>query len=247
MSDEVGAPILIRDVKTGATSQMEFTNISMNKRRLIRSFKNPMDRSTIVNIFPKDIYEEKPTIEPGKFNIPAGTYDKPAVLTIGSSSWWKDIDADQPMLEMQRSSIEVANAVVTDYCNSMLGSNMGDSMPGLFFVLGEQSSNDIVVKFKTKLDEMKAKQINWYKVLVRIADSLWARTQGNSLAIWDEMRLAARELNFNDKPWLKDYQISELVRCKACGGMRNPLFPICPSCKVIDQDHPEAKNLKFAI
>ena len=241
MAEEVGLPI-----KAGNT-QMEFTNTLLNGRRLIRAAKNPMDRSTIVSIFPKEIYEEKYTIEPGRFRIPAGTYEKPAILVIGSSSWWKDIDVDQPMLEMQRSSIEVANSVVTDYCNSMLGSNMADTMPGLFFVLGEHTSLEIKMKYKIKLDEMKAKQDNWYKILVRLADSLWSRTAGNPLAIWDEMRLAARELNLNDKPWLKDAQQMELVRCKFCGGMRNDSYPICPNCKAIDSTHPLASGIKFAV
>jgi hypothetical protein len=247
MADEVGAPIIVRDAKTGAASQMEFTNSFLNGRRLIRAQKNPMDRCTIVSIFPQDIEEVKHTIEPGHFNIKAGKYDNPSILVIGSSSWWKDIDVDQPMLEMQRSSIEVANAVITDYCNSMLASNMGDTMPGLFFVLGEHTVAEIKMKYKTKLDEVKVKQDNWFRILVRIADSLWARTNGNPLVIWDVMRLAARELNLNDKIWLKDFQAAALVPCKACGSMRNPLFPICPSCKSIDATHPEAKNLKFAV
>ena len=38
----------------------------------------------------------------------------------------------------------------------------------------------------------------------------------------DIMRLAARSLNLNDKEWLKDFQIAELIRCQFCGGMRNP-------------------------
>lgn len=238
---EVGVPI-----KAGNT-QMEFTNTLLNNRRLIRSIKNPMDKCTVVSIFPKDINEIKYTIEPGKFHIPSGTFEEPSILVVGSSSWWKDIDIDQPMLEIPVSSIQVADSLIKDYCNGMLGCNMADMMPGLFFVLGEHNTMEIKMKYKTKLQEVKDKQNNWYKILVRLADSLWARSNGNPLVICDDMRLAARSLNFNDKAWLKDFQIAELVRCKACGSMRNPLYPICPSCKSIDNDHPEAKNLKFAI
>ena len=241
MSDEVGLPI-----RAGNT-QMEFTGSLLNSRRLIRSVKNPMDKCTIVSIFPKEIDENKHTIEPGKFHIPAGTFEEPAVLVVGSSSWWKDIDVDQPMLEIPVSSIQIADSVIKDYCNGMLGCNMGDATPGLFFVLGEHKAVEIKMKYKQKLDETKIKQDNWYRALVRLADSLWSRTSGNPLAIWDEMRLAARSLNLNDKVWLKDYQQAELTRCSACGGMRNPLYPICPTCKSIDNSHPEAKNLKFAV
>lgn len=241
MSEEVGVPI-----RAGNT-QMEFTGPLLNNRRLIRSTKNPMDKCTIVSIFPKDIDEVKCTIEPGHFHIPAGSYEAPGILVVGSSSWWKDIDVDQPMLEMQRGSIEVSNAIINDYCNGMLGCNMADAMPGLFFVLGVNNVMDIKMKFKTQLEGTKVKQDNWYKILVRLADSLWARANGNPLVISDEMRLAARSLNFNDKAWLKDFQTAELKPCKFCGGLRNPLFPICPSCKAIDTTHELAASIKFAI
>jgi hypothetical protein len=240
MAEEVGIP-----VRAGNT-QMEFTNQLLNSRRLIRATKNPMDKCTLVSIFPKNIDEVKCTIEPGHFHIPAGTYEKPAILVVGSSSWWKDIDIDQPMLEMQRSSIEVSNAIVNDYCNGMLGCNMADAMPGLFFVLGEHKPIEIKLKFKEKLEEVNVKQNNWYKILVRIADSLWARSNGNPLVLSDEMRLAARMLNFNEKPWLKDFTTVEMKPCKFCGSLRNPLYPICPSCKAIDQTHELAASIKFA-
>ncbi len=234
-----------KTIMAGSTP-MEFTAPLFDKRRIVRAMKNPMDRCTIVNIFPREIEEHKYTVEPGLFKIPAGTYEKPSVLVIGSSSWWKDYDPDQPMLEIPVSSIQMADSIIKDYCNGMLGCNMSDTMPGLFFVLGEKTVAQIKTEFKSKLDEVKAKQDNWFRVIVKLADSLWARTAGNPLAIWDDMRLAARELNFNDKPWLKDFQVAELVRCAACGSMKNPTYPVCPTCKGIDNTHPLAKELKFA-
>lgn len=240
MAENVGMPV------KAPGGQIELTNF-ISGRRLIRSVKNPMDKCTIVSIFPKEIEEVKHTIEPGKFKIPAGTYDDPSILVVGSSSWWKDIDVDQPMLEIPVSSIQIAESVIKDYANGMLGCNMSDAMPGLFFVLGEHCKMSIQMNFKEKLADVKQKQENWYKILVRLADSLWSRTAGNPLAIWEEMKLAARALNLNEKPWLKDNQQMELVRCEACGSLRNPDYPICPTCKSIDSKHPLAKDLKFAI
>jgi len=241
MPEEVGSPI-----RAGNT-QMEFTNTMLNSRRLIRSMKNPLDKCTIVSIFPKEIVEVKHTIEPGIFSIPPGTYESPSCLVVGGSSWWKDIDVDQPMIEIPVSSIQIADSVIKDYCNGMLGCNMADMMPGLFFILGEHKIAEIKLSYKDKLNETKIRQDNWYKILVRLADSLWARSNGNPLVICDEMRLAARSLNYNDKPWLKDFQVSELVRCTFCGGMRNPTYPICPTCKAIDPTNPLSKEIKFAV
>ena len=124
---------------------------------------------------------------------------------------------------------------------------MSDATPGLFFVQGEKKPLEIKTEFKQKLDEMKAKQDRWYTILVREADSTWARSNNNPIVIWDIMRLAARSLNLNDKPWLKDFQMAELIRCNFCGGMRNPLYPICPVCKAIDSTHALAKDIKFAV
>ena len=221
--------------------------VNLSHRRVIKSAKNPMDKCTIVSIFPVAIEDHKYTIEPGKFNIPSGTFENPSISVIGSSSWWREIDLDQPMLEIPVSSIQVANSIINDYCNGLLGCNMSDSKPGLFFVMGELSLSDIKLKYRNELDKSKASQDNWFKILVRIADSLWARSNGNPLVIWDMMRLAAKSLNMNDKPWLQDFQTVEMIKCVACGGLRNPEFPICPSCKTIDLNHPLAKTLKFAV
>jgi len=213
--------------------------------RLIRSHKNPLDKCTIVSIFPQEIDEVKHTIEPGKFHIDAGTYESPSILIVGSSSWWKKIDSAQPSTEIQTGSIQVAEAIVKDYCNGLLEYS-DDSMPGLFYAMGEHKVVDIKLKFKGDLDKAKIRQDNWYRKLVRMADALWARTNGNPLTIANEMRLAAKSLNFNDKPWLRDYVIAEQVRCVACGSLRNPSYPICAICKAIDPSHPMSKELKFA-
>ena len=232
-------------MNTGELRQVgEF--IDFNQRQLIRSPKNPIDKTTIVSIFPKEINEVKYTIEPGKFHIDVGSFDSPAILVVGSSSWWRDIDVDQPMLEIPVSSIQIANSIISDYCNGLLGCDMGAAMPGMFFVPGELTKFEILQKYKTKLAEVKEKQNNWYRILVRIADSLWARANGNPLVISNEMRLGAIELGLNDKPWVKDLQSVQMTSCPACGSLRNPQFPVCPSCKAVDMTHPLAKDLKFA-
>src|SRR5438132_961205 len=146
MDNEVGLPIM------AGAAQMEFAPPVSNNKRLIRAQKNPMDKCTIVSIFPKEIYQKNPTVEPGKFRIKSGTYENPAILVIGSSSWWKYVDEDQPMLEIPVSSIMMANSVIRDYCNGLLACNMSDTMPGLFFVLGEHTVIDIKLKYKKKLD-----------------------------------------------------------------------------------------------
>lgn len=231
----------------------QFPLMSDIKRRTIRAPENPLDKATVVSIYPKYILEKKCTIQPGVFEIQPGTYKNPSILVVGTSSWWKEVDENQPLLEIPHSSIQIADSIVRDYCNGILGCDMGDNMPGLFFVPGakfdKHGNVDKVATLKWVIDEhgialttAHMKQRNWFSVLVRMADALWSRSSGNPLTISDDMKMAARELNLLNKEWLKDSQIMELVRCKACGSLKNPEYPICANCKAID-DPAKAKEL----
>lgn len=233
-----------------------FANLN---KRTIRAPINPLDKSTIVSIMPKPIHEVKHTIQPGVFDIAPGSIESPAILIVGPSSWWRDVDEDQPLLEIPVSSIQIANSIVRDFCNGILACNMSNRMPGLFYVAGCQ--NDAIgnvsvpetLKWikKTYAHELKAaeeKQKNWYAELVRLADSLWARSNGNPLVVADDMRMAAKELGVHgSKDWMKDHKMVDMVRCFACGSMKNPEYPICATCRAVDPNHPKAADIKFAL
>ena len=221
-----------------------FPGIRELRRRTIRQPVNPMDRATVVSIYPKRIEEIKHTIEPGRFNIPAGSIEVPAILVVGPSSWWREIDEEQPLLEIPVSSIQIADSVVRDYCNGILASNMGDCMPGLFYVPGEHNLITLKKSYQHELDKAAANQKRFYTELVKLADALWARSQGNPLAISDDMRLAARELNLVEtKDWMRDFKMVNMTRCKACGSLKNPEYPICATCKFPDPEHPMTQKL----
>jgi hypothetical protein len=224
---------------------MENAIVNLN-RRTIRSPSNPLDKSTVISILPKTIHEEKITIQPGVFDIPPGRSDKPACVIIGSSSWWREIDSEQPLIEIPVSSIQVADSIVRDYCNGLLGCNMADMMPGLFFLPGEWDAIKLIKEHTPLIQKYKSYQEKWFMELIRIADILWTRSNGNPLAISNDARLACNELNITNKDWLKDYQTVQLVRCFACGALRDPQFPICRECKAIaDPKRAAELNLKF--
>ena len=211
----------------------EFPGLSQMHRRTIRAPVNPMDKSTIVSLLPKFISERKATIQPGTFEIQPGSFEQPSILVVGPSSWWREVDENQPLLEIPVSSIQIADSVVRDYCNGLLACNMSDMMPGLFYLPGEYNLDKLKKDHMGTLLNAQMRQKKWFLELVRIADILWSRTNGNPLAISDDARLACRELNIQNKPWLGDIQTSELVRCAGCGSLRNANYPICPTCKTI--------------
>lgn len=222
--------------------------LGIKNRMVTRSAPNPMDKSTIVSILPFSLNEEKCTIEPGKFEIPAAAKDDFQLLVVGTSSWWKDIDPDQPLLEIMVGSMSVAKSIVMDFCNSVIGCDMGEAMPGLFFIPGEHKRNDVSLKYKVDLEIARRKQNNWFLNLVKMADILWSRSNGNPLSIHTDMRLAAEMLGMKDKPWMGDIRHMELIACKACGTFGKPGFPICATCgHVIDQKLYDSLGLKKAV
>lgn len=225
----------------------EFPGFSNLNRMTIRAETNPMDKSTVVSVLPKHLSERKPTISPGFFEIPAGTADSPSILVVGTSSWWREIDENQPLLEIPVSSIQVADAIVKDYCNGLLACNMDDMMPGLFYVPGEYDLPRLKKEHAHSLTRAIANQKRWFMELIRIADILWSRSNGNPLSISNDARMACKELNISNKPWLGDNQAAELIRCVACGSLRNALYPICQTCKAIaDPELAKKLNLTFA-
>jgi hypothetical protein len=212
------------------------------QRRTVRAPVNPIDKSTVVSIFPMPLDDKKVTIQPGTFHVDAGSYENPAVCVVGPSSWWREIDEDQPLIEVVNSSIQVADSIVRDYINGMLGSDMGESRPGFFHLVGALTPEQVKKDYKDELDKAKVRQNNWYRTLVRVTDAMWARTNGNPLCISDHARLAADQLGLKSKEWMKDFLTYEQVRCIACGSFKNPEFPVCSTCKAIT-DPKKAKEL----
>lgn len=204
----------------------------MLNMRTLRAPVNPLDKATIVSVYPKKIIETKRTLQPSIFEIPAGTLEKPGISVIGPASWWKFVEERQPLIEITHSAVVMAESIISDKVNALLGAEPGVCGPGLFFVPGELTEAVIKKDYKTQLDQAAARQKLWYMKLIEMADSLWARTNGNPLAIPDDARFAARALSL-DKPWIKDFQLVQNVPCIACGALRNPAYPICPSCKMV--------------
>jgi hypothetical protein len=221
---------------------------ALDNRLAIRSESNPYDKATVFSIYPVEIEERKLTIQPGVFKIPAGTYENPGRLIVGPSSWWRDVDPEQPLLEIPVSAIQVADSIVKDYCQARVGSDMSSAMPGLFYLPGQIGIEELKKKpeYRTLLDNAQARQKNWFATLVKLGDALWARCNGNPVAIDDSMKLACKELGMS-RDWVNNYKALDMIQCVACGNLRNPLFPICPHCKaVVDVKRAEELQLTFA-
>lgn len=226
---------------------MSVSILLSNRRKTVRAPVNPFDKATVVSILPKPIREVKPTIQPGIFEIEKASYANPVVLNVGPSSWWREIDEEQPLIEIPVSAVSIADSIVRDYCNGILACDMGDLMPGLFWLPGSLTLKEVREKFTSQLEEANKKQRNWFGALVKMGDVLWARSQGNPLSISEDMKMAAQELGMTEKEWLKNFEHMTMVRCKACGNMNRDDIVICPNCKVVLNPEQFAKlGMKFA-
>lgn len=216
------------------------------KRRTVRQPDNPLDKSTVISIFPLDILSEKITLQPGTWRIPAGTPQKPSLTTILPSSWWKDVDPDQPYIEIPVSSLLIAASIVDDYCTGLYCCDMGEIRPGLFWVPGEKTLEQIKKEHKNLLDLAETRQKNWFVELVKNADAVWAQSNGNPRGIGKLEKIACKELGFN-REWMHSTVQAEFVKCVACGNLRDASYPICASCKtVVDVEKAKSLNLAFA-
>jgi hypothetical protein len=194
-------------------------------RKLHRAPVNIMDKTTIVSIFPKKITSLNYTLFPGDFTVPVGSYEKPGILVVGPSSWWKDQeDLNQDPFEVSVGSLSVAHSIIKDWMEGLTGCDMEGSMPGVFYVNGEKTLIDIKKECKAQLDLAATKQKKFFQTLIEHADMLWVTYQGNPRAISEDMKLAAHELQIKDKPWLKDSVAFAMQNCPACGSLRNPDF-----------------------
>jgi|SRR6185295_10429865 len=216
------------------------------RRKTVRAPINPLDKATVFSIYPVPIHEKKITLQPGVFDLAAGSYDNPAHLVVGPSSWWRELSLEEPLLEIPVSAILIGESIVRDYCNGLVECDMNENMPGIFFMPGIVTPEALKALHKPILDRAAEKQKNWYLKLVEAADILWARTSGNPLSISNDMRIAAAELSLT-KDWMKNYTQMDLVRCKACGTLNNASIIVCPNCKVIlDPEKFKTLGLEFA-
>lgn len=213
-------------------------------RAAIRLPVNPMDKCTIVSIMHKGFTSKKPTLEPGIFEVPSGTIEKPGILIVGSSSWFLDTDPERPVAEIVTSSPLVAESIVNDYVNGLLGYDKNGSMPGVFWVPGEKNQSDIIKNYQVELKRYEQFQRRWFENLILMADSLWSSSNGNPNTISDDFRAAASVLGRN-KPWLNAFSTVELIACILCGKLRDPNYPICASCNhIVDEVKYKALGLK---
>lgn len=190
------------------------------------------EKATIVSIVPFLIDESKPGIYPGTFRIPPVKDDDIEILVVGNSIHYVYLDETRGSIKIDTPAQEIARSVVEDFIDSQIeSSRLEESHPGLFWVPGEFSKNDVLNKFGDKIKAAREAQNRWYLRLVRMADDDWSRYHQHK-SISDTQRHAAKSLGL-DKEWLISPKNVVEKRCPGCKSVVHPEAAICPSCRCI--------------
>ena len=226
------------------------------KRMIYQLPRNPMDKSTIVSVFPKEIVEDKPTIFPGHFVIPAAVEGDFSLLVIDGSSYYSPSTIERmPPTEIQVNSAALAKAVVDDYLSATWLAAKGVRGPGVFWIPGAYDRVSIL-KYKDadgrtfgQLKEIAENQQKiWFGMVMDFADEIWARSNGNPRGIPDDAKIAAHYLGVaSTKPWMENTVASVLEHCPSCGEMINLSYPTCKFCHaIVNTAKAKELNLVFA-
>lgn len=234
-------------------SQVAGTNGNINRKVIHTLPKNINDKCTIVSLFPREIVETKPTTFPGRFVIPAAPENGFSLLVVDPASYYlASQNPRQPPNEFQINSALLANSIVQDYINSIAWASPG-KRPGVFWINGAHDEVSILhskdengVPFLTRLKMEEQIQKDWFLEVVKQADSLWARSNGNPTSIMEDARVGALRYGLKDKPWMGDAVASELKNCFSCGELVNYSYPTCKHCKaIINPEKAKELNLMF--
>lgn len=155
--------------------------------------------ATVVSLCPFEIKETKPGINPGTFKIAAAKKGDFQILVIGISKYGVYLDGDRGTLSVPELGERIAKSVVFDFVNSQYGID-DDARPGLFYVLGRKTRDEIVTEHVAELEEYRDKQERWFRRLIMAADDHWARFQRHN-SITDLQRLAAKFMG-HKAPWV---------------------------------------------
>jgi hypothetical protein len=207
------------------------------------------DISTVISILPYPLVEHKPGLVPSTFSIP---YTPPGDFTLFNVERCVHtvyLDDNRPRLIVPDPSDVVANSIVNDHKSAMVCYEHGIAEPGLGWVWGEYLNNPdgkkaFAAANAEMLRDITAKQVEWYKRLLQMADDDWSMYHRHKF-ITGLQRTAAEVLGQTDRPWMVDHKIEEaLSKCKFCFSQVHPDACLCPTCHgILDMERYKAEYL----
>lgn len=200
-----------------------------------------MSKATIVSICPFELREEKPGLIPGVFIIPPAKEGDFNILVISDSKHTIRIPVQGNKITLTEDAHILAESIVQDRMTGQL-LYRSDCHPGLFWVPGELTKEQIVKQFPDKLQEAHLKQRNWYRALCKLADDDWNNYHQHKF-ISDIQRHAAKVMGL-ERDWLLVDMTDGPSKCPACFTNVDPRATICYNCKTVIHEAPPAAKTK---
>jgi hypothetical protein len=200
--------------------------------------------ATLISIVPFPINEHKPGIYPGRFIIPPClNEDVPNFLEVGTSVHFiEQINGDEklPSIQVFTSANQMVHAIVNDYMVGQIGNVDDNARPGLVHLEGKVSLTEFITKYKKLHEDMKLKQLNWGRNLVKQADNDWNRHHNHKI-------IASPQIYFGNRLGLKrEWMILSAedtpIKCPSCRSNCDPEAVVCAVCRCILN---EEKHKKF--
>ena len=197
---------------------------------------------TVVSLVPYFIPQEvKPGLNPSHWDMPCkGDLNNPAVLVVNDAQRYIYVDHNRGSIAQIEPAENIARALVYDYAVGQPAQD-ADAGPGLFYVQGSWTGEEIKMKFSSELNEANEKQTIWWKRLVTLADDLYNRHKQLRL-LSDLERTAARQLGLK-REWLSDAPDS-VSPCPVCTTVISAKAIVCFACHVVIKPE-ELKKFNF--
>lgn len=202
------------------------------------AFARIEDISTVISILPIGISEKKPGLVPGEYSIPP--VNDPMkdinVLIVSRARFPVYIDENRPSLIVPEPSDRVCDSICRDFSIGLMGYEPGKAEPGLTWISGNHGPVEIESKMPDQMKLLRARQMEWFKNLVTIADDDWSKLHMRR-AISGLQRVACRCLNL-DREWNIDIEIEkqldiDMTPCKFCRAPIHHEAIVCMHCQGI--------------
>lgn len=191
-----------------------------------------MAKCTIVSFYPRPIVETKPGLNPNTFIIPESVEEGEFVsVTVGEIPITDRIylDKDRGNLVVPVPVTEVARSIVEDFCSAQpwIGPEAG---PGIFWVEGEYTKEEIIEKFEEQLWEAQEKQKAWALELIKAADDDWSKYKRHR-TITDLQRFFAKQMDLT-REWIVEHKdTTDVTKCPYCSTIVSASAAVCPTCR----------------
>jgi hypothetical protein len=209
-----------------------------------------MEHATVVSVFPHTVKTSLPLL-PSYYEVEEAGPEDPKILVVGTAindvyvgEGRGQFGQDRTIMRVPVPADQLAHAIVSDYISGMQGVVLPDIVPGLFWVPGKQTVETIKSLHGAELLAVVARQHNWFKELVKLADDDWMRYKQHKM-LSDLQRKAATLLKV-DRPWLFEAEITAaLSECPSCFEKVHPQAMVCKHCNYV-LDAKRFERSKFA-